>query len=85
MKVLGISGSPRKEGTSGVYKLVKTVVESTGCEYEIVSLRGKKISGCIACLGCVKDNICKVKDDFEPLREKSCGGRRPCDRSTQLF
>ena len=70
MKVLGISGSPRKEGTSGTYKLVKTVVENTGCEYEIVSLRGKKISGCIACLGCAKDNICKVKDDLEPLREK---------------
>ena len=70
MKVLGISGSPRKEGTSGTYKLVKTVVENTGCEYEIVSLRGKQISGCIACLGCAKDNICKVKDDLEPLREK---------------
>ena len=70
MKVLGISGSPRKEGTSGVYKLVRTVVENTGCEHEIVSLRGKRISGCIACLGCAKDNICKVKDDLEPLREK---------------
>ncbi|WP_419659606.1 NADPH-dependent FMN reductase [Desulfosarcina variabilis str. Montpellier] len=70
MKVLGISGSPRKDGTSGTYKLVKTVVENTGCEYEIVSLRGKKISGCIACLGCAKDNICKLKDDLEPLREK---------------
>lgn len=70
MKVLGISGSPRKEGTSGVYKLVKTVVENTGCEYEVVSLRGKQIAGCIACLGCVEDNICKVKDDLGPLREK---------------
>ena len=70
MKVLGISGSPRKEDTSGVYKLVRTVVENTGCEYEILSLRGKQISGCIACLGCAKDNICKVKDDLEPLREK---------------
>ena len=70
MKVLGISGSPRKEGTSGVYKLVKTVVEKTGCDHEIVSLRGKQISGCIACLGCAKDNTCKVKDDLEPLREK---------------
>ena len=70
MKVLGISGSPRREGTSGVYKLVKTVVENTECEYEIVSLSGKQISGCIACLGCAKDNICVVKDDLEPLREK---------------
>ena len=70
MKILGISGSPRKESTSGVIRLVKTVLENTGCEYELVSLKGKQIAGCIACLGCVKDNVCKVKDDMLPLREK---------------
>lgn len=70
MKILGISGSPREEATSSVHKLVKTVLENTECEYEIVSLRGKQISGCIACLGCAKDNICKVNDDLAPLREK---------------
>lgn len=70
MKVLGISGSPRKDDTSGVSTLVKTVLENTGCDYELVSLRGKTISGCIACLGCVKDNICKVDDDLKPLRDK---------------
>jgi multimeric flavodoxin WrbA len=69
MKILGISGSPRKEGQSGVHTLVATVLENTGIEYEIVSLRGKSISGCIACLGCVKDNICKVDDDLTPLRK----------------
>ncbi len=70
MKILGISGSPRKEETSGVYKLVKTILENTGIEYDLVSLRGKKIGGCIACLGCAKDNICKVKDDMSELRDK---------------
>ena len=70
MKILGISGSPRKDATSGVAKLVKTVLEATDCEYEYVSLQGKKIFGCIACLGCVEDNVCKVQDDFTPLREK---------------
>ena len=70
MKILGISGSPRKESQSGVYKLVQTVLESTGLDYELVSLRKKSISGCIACLGCVKDNVCKVEDDLTPLREK---------------
>jgi multimeric flavodoxin WrbA len=39
-------------------------------DYELVSLRKKTISGCIACLGCVKDNVCKVEDDLTPLREK---------------
>ena len=68
MNILGIVGSNRKEGVSGVHQLVTTVLENTGCEYELVSLRGKKINGCIACLGCVKDNICKVKDDMTEMR-----------------
>jgi multimeric flavodoxin WrbA len=70
LKILGISGSPRSEEASGVHKLVKTVLENTGIDYELVSLRGKKISGCIACLGCAKDNVCKVNDDMAPLRDK---------------
>jgi multimeric flavodoxin WrbA len=70
MKILGISGSPRKNEKSGVYTLVKTVLEHTGLEYEMISLRNKTISGCIACLGCVKDNVCKVEDDFKELRDK---------------
>ena len=70
MKILGISGSPRKDETSGVYKLVRAVIENTGVDYELISLRGKKISGCIACLGCAEDNVCKIKDDMTELRDK---------------
>ena len=70
MKILGISGSTRKDGVSGTSKLVQIVLENTGCDYELVFLRGKKIAGCIACLGCVKDNICKVQDDLVELRPK---------------
>lgn len=69
LKILGISGSTRKDETSGVYKLVKTVLQNTGIDYELISLRGKQISGCIACLGCAKDNVCKVNDDMTPLRD----------------
>lgn len=70
MRLLGIAGSARKDETSGVYHLVKTVLENTGIDYELISLRGKKIGGCIACLGCAHDNICKVDDDMAALREK---------------
>lgn len=69
MKILGIVGSPRNPRQSGVDTLVQTVLKNTGLEYHLVSLRGKKIAGCIACLGCVKDNVCKVEDDLTPLRE----------------
>lgn len=70
MKILGIVGSTRKEKESGVYTLVQTILENTGYAYELISLKGKKISGCIACLGCVKDNVCKVEDDLVLLRDK---------------
>ncbi len=70
MKILGISGSGRAPEVSGVYKLVQTILEASGCDYELVTLRGKNIGGCIACLGCVKDNVCKVQDDMAPLRDK---------------
>jgi len=70
MKILGISGSPRKEGTSGVHAVVDAVLAATGMETEFISLRGKKISGCIACQGCVKDNVCKIDDDMTGLRGK---------------
>lgn len=70
MKILGISGSCRKAETSGTHTLVQTVLENTGLPYDLVSLRGKTISGCIACLGCVDDMVCKVKDDMAGLRDK---------------
>lgn len=69
MKILGVSGSSRSEELSGTEKIVKTVLEATGCDYDFVSLRKKRISGCIACLGCVKDNVCKLDDDLAPLRQ----------------
>ena len=70
MKILGISGSTRSAEASGTAKLVNTVLEATQCDYDYVFLAGKKISPCIACLGCVKDNVCKVKDDMTALRDK---------------
>jgi multimeric flavodoxin WrbA len=68
MKVLGISGSPREDQSTD--RLVKEVLSTVGLETEFISLAGKNIGPCIACLGCVKDNMCKVKDDMQPLREK---------------
>ena len=84
MKILGISGSPRKEDQSGTYTLVKTVLENSGCDYELISLRGKRIAGCIACLGCVKDNVCKVDDDMAALLAPYSGHRHRVVRMVEL-
>ena len=68
MKVLGISGSPRRDRTTD--KLVKTILDAMGLETEFISLAGKTINGCICCLGCINDNLCKVQDDYLPIMNK---------------
>jgi multimeric flavodoxin WrbA len=69
MKIIGISGSPRKGSTTD--QLVQEVLAGVdGCETEFVSLSGKTIGPCVACLGCVEDNVCKRSDDMRSLREK---------------
>lgn len=68
MKILGISGSPRRGKTTE--RLVKEVLGATNCETEFISLAGKKIAPCCACLACVSDNLCKINDDMAWLREK---------------
>ena len=70
MKVMGVVGSTRDSDVSGVHKLVSIVLEHTGVDYDLISLKGKKIIGCTSCLGCVEDNVCKVKDDMTELRNK---------------
>lgn len=62
MKVLGISGSPRRNQTTE--GLVEAVLSTVGCETELISLADKTVGPCIACLGCVEDNVCKVDDDI---------------------
>ena len=68
MKVLGIAGSPRKGSTTD--RLVREVLSAVECDKDFVSLAGKTIGPCIACLECVKDNVCALKDDLRDLREK---------------
>jgi len=70
MKILGISGSPRNNAVSTTYRLVEHILKATGLPYELVSLRGLKINGCIACLGCVHDNVCVINDGMAELRQK---------------
>jgi multimeric flavodoxin WrbA len=70
MKILGICGSPRSQSVSSTYRVVEAVLDATGLSFELVSLRGMKINGCIACLGCVHDNVCVINDSMAELREK---------------
>lgn len=67
MKVVGINGSPRKDGNTSL--LIQTVfieLNRLGIDTELISLSGKNIKGCMACRACVKNKNkqCVMTDDF---------------------
>jgi multimeric flavodoxin WrbA len=67
IKILGISGSPRKEGNTEI--LVREALlgagEIAGVEPVFLGLAGKKIGHCTGCLACEKrKRFCVIKDDF---------------------
>ena len=74
MKVLGVSGSPRKGGNTDILiNLALDTMAAEGIETEFVSLAGKPVKPCIACCGCRKtDEVkCVVPDPaFEGMIEK---------------
>ncbi len=64
MKVLGISGSMRKDGNTAT--LVKEILkhcEGHGIQTEFVSLAGKKIHPCLGCEKCKEKKWCVIEND----------------------
>jgi multimeric flavodoxin WrbA len=71
MKVLAISGSPRPAGnTRLLLETALKVLEGQGIATAYLSLQGKDIRPCLACLKCAQDkNRCAQEDDFMPIYE----------------
>jgi len=66
MKVIGINGSPRKEGNTAI--LIQTVfneLNRQGIDTEMISLSSQNIRGCTACGACIKqkNKQCIITDD----------------------
>jgi multimeric flavodoxin WrbA len=71
VKVLGIVGSPRRNGNTEI--VVKAALEAAagvGAETDIVLLAEKKVAPCDGCASCAKTKKCKVKDDFAEVFDK---------------
>lgn len=76
--ILGLSASGRSIERDNCGLLLKGVTEelvtfilkNTGEPFEYISLSGQTIYGCQGCLLCAADNLCKVKDDWNTLRER---------------
>ncbi len=69
MKVLGLSGSMRKDGnTAQLIKVILKRCEDAGIETKFVSLAGKKILPCLGCEKCKEKKWCVVeKDDWSAI------------------
>ena len=65
--IIGISAGRKNKVTDSV---IKAILEGSGKECEFISLSGKVIRPCEACNGCVTNNRCILKDDFQPILEK---------------
>lgn len=66
MKVLGINGSPRKNGnTKLLLEKVFEPLHEAGIETEFFQLGGKQVHGCTACGKCreITDRKCHIKND----------------------
>jgi multimeric flavodoxin WrbA len=74
MRVLGISGSPRRGGNTDI--LVNTALEvlaENGVETDFISLADRRVQPCLACGGCFKSETiqCVQKDPaFDGILEK---------------
>lgn len=68
MKIIGLVGSPRKNGNTDV--LVQKALEGAkaqGAETKIFYLNELKIRGCQACGSCKKTGECSVNDDMAEI------------------
>lgn len=66
MYVLGVCGSPRKDGNTSI--LMKEVLNRIEGEKEFISLADLKINPCISCDRCWKENVdCVVDDDIKKI------------------
>lgn len=72
MKVIGISGSPRVNGNTQIaVGLALEEIAKAGIATELVSLAGKTITPCTACMACKREPRCTIDDDdFGPIYEK---------------
>ena len=68
MKALGIVGSPRRGGNTEQYMehTLKAIAEE-GIETELLSLAGKDIRPCNACMVCRTGEKCSIDDDLMPI------------------
>ena len=71
MKILGLSCSPRKQGsTVTLMNEALRGAQQAGAEIELYSVAGKNIQPCDGCGACNKTGVCIIQDDMQELYGK---------------
>ncbi len=72
MKVLAISGSPRRNGNTEILleRALNSAKAAGGAQTELIRLHGKDIRPCDGCSACSTTGICHIKDEMQPIYEK---------------
>jgi multimeric flavodoxin WrbA len=72
VKILGIVGSPRKQGNTS--KLVGKALEAAGAfpwvETDLFEVAGKKIGHCVSCYKCMEKGECVIRDGLQEFCAK---------------
>ncbi len=68
MKVLGIVGSPRRNGNTEILmREALNVAQEAGCETDMFLMCEKQVAPCDACSTCFEVGCCVVQDDMQDL------------------
>ncbi len=75
MKIIGVSGSPRRGNTEWMLKTLIEEAADNGAEVELLLLRRMDVRMCRGCLTCEeggreRKGICKIKDDMTEVYPK---------------
>jgi multimeric flavodoxin WrbA len=65
--IIGICGSPRKQGTEYVLEQALDMLKEKGFETKLWSVHGKWVDYCAHCDYCLKNKECVVQDDLQEL------------------
>ncbi len=76
-RIVALYGSPRRRGnTATLLKQAVAGARDAGAQVEEIVLRDLKLSACLEIYSCKQDGECRIRDDFQGVRDQvlACDG-----------
>jgi multimeric flavodoxin WrbA len=67
MKIIGVCGSPRHEGTEHILEKALETLKEKGFQTQLWTVRAKWVDYCSHCDYCLRNKECVVQDDLQEL------------------